>query len=181
MNAHEKMKICAAALAMMAIAFLFFTSGGSAVAQQDDLKKAFDLMKSEALGVLKLDMAGAEVTKALGRPEKQTKPKIWGSDGYYHETWEYPGRGISLDIVSKTLKEKRTVSGLTINAPCTYATRKGIKIGSTYQEVKKAYASFIDSESSDKERIVAGSVYGGLIFSFKEGKVVRIFIGAAAE
>jgi len=28
---------------------------------------------------------------------------------------------------------------------------------------------------------VAGSIYGGAIFNLKDGKVVQIFIGAAAE
>ena len=48
--------------------------------------------------------------------------------------------------------------------------------------MKAAYADAIDPESgAEDESIVAGSVYGGVIFSMRDGKVEEIFIGAAAE
>jgi ribose 5-phosphate isomerase len=69
-----------------------------------------------------------------------------------------------------------------MEAPCDLRTWLGIGIGSTYEQTVKAYKDYIDKEMSDKARIVAGSIYGGVIFSFdSKGKVNGIFIGAAAE
>jgi hypothetical protein len=169
-----------AAIILMAVV-LFINFHGSVFSQNDDLKKAFLFMKSEALGAIRITMPAAEVTRALGRTEKQTRAKLWEADGMYHETWGYRSRGIVLDVVSDSPKGKRTVASAEITAPCTFATKKGMKIGSSYDEVKKAYADNIDPEGSDKIKITAGSPYGGLLFFFKGGKVVRIFLGAAAE
>jgi hypothetical protein len=55
-------------------------------------------------------------------------------------------------------------------------------IGSTYKEVMAAYEKMIDQTNTDNKTITAGSVYGGIIFTFgKEEKVERVFVGAAAE
>ena len=71
---------------------------------------------------------------------------------------------------------------ITLAAPCTLATKRGIRIGSTEQEVKKAYKKDWNKEDSTSSgRFVAGSIYGGIVFEFQNGKVSRIFLGAAAE
>jgi hypothetical protein len=76
----------------------------------------------------------------------------------------------------------KTVFSLTASAGCQLATARGIKIGSPEASVRKVYAKERDKEQTpDGATFVAGSVYGGVIFSFKEGKVSQIFIGAAAE
>jgi hypothetical protein len=54
-------------------------------------------------------------------------------------------------------------------------------IGSSYAEVEQAYKKDIDAESTNKEQITVGSVYDGIIFKFKDGKVSKIFLGGAAE
>jgi hypothetical protein len=36
-------------------------------------------------------------------------------------------------------------------------------------------------ENTNRENLVAGSVYGGLFFKIEKGKVVEIFLGAGAE
>jgi len=55
------------------------------------------------------------------------------------------------------------------------------KPGSGLEDVKKAYLSYIDPNSSNENEIIAGTVYGGIIFKFAGQKVRSIFIGAAAE
>lgn len=48
----------------------------------------------------------------------------------------------------------------------------------------KAYGSFEDKENASaakKNSFVAGSIYGGILFTFKDNKVSSIFFGAAAE
>jgi hypothetical protein len=56
-----------------------------------------------------------------------------------------------------------------------------MRIGSSYAEVQEAYKKDIDPEATDKTQITVGSVYGGIIFSFKNDKAEKIFLGAEAE
>ena len=71
---------------------------------------------------------------------------------------------------------------MTAAGACQLATARGIKIGSTEAAVKKAYAKERDKEQTKAgESFTAGSIYDGVIFTFKDGKVSQIFIGAAAE
>ena len=44
-----------------------------------------------------------------------------------------------------------------------------------------AYSDKINADESSDEMIVVGSIYGGMVFSFENGKVKQIFIGAGAE
>ena len=74
-----------------------------------------------------------------------------------------------------------TVFSITITSPCGFRTKKNMGIGSTYKEVMAAYENDIDKSFTDKNSITVGSVYGGIIFSFKNDKAEKIFIGAAAE
>lgn len=71
---------------------------------------------------------------------------------------------------------------MTITSPSTLQTQRGIRIGSTEQEVIKAYGRFQNAEDSKPgELLVAGSIFGGAMFNFHQGRVSGIFIGAAAE
>ena len=79
-------------------------------------------------------------------------------------------------------KKDETVSMIRATAGCTLATARGVKIGSTEAAVNKAYGKERDKESSKAgQSFVAGSLYEGVVFTFKDGKVSGIFIGAAAE
>ena len=89
---------------------------------------------------------------------------------------DYPRHGLREEGAPKAIES------ITVVSPSDLSTKSGIRIGSTEQEVMKAYASHWNKEdSSPSKTFVAGSVYGGLIFDFKAGKVSRIFLGAAAE
>lgn len=71
---------------------------------------------------------------------------------------------------------------ITAGARCKLATTRGIKIGSTEAEVRKAYQDVENKEESEAGKsFVAGSIYGGVIFTLEKGRVVEIFMGAAAE
>ena len=73
------------------------------------------------------------------------------------------------------------MANITASAPCTFATRKGIKIGDAESRARKAYTENVDRESSDPRTLVVGSVYDGIIFNFTEGKVSGIFFGASGK
>ena len=69
-----------------------------------------------------------------------------------------------------------------IKKPCDYKTQRGIQIGSSDTEVQNAYKNEINPQDSKPHAtIVAGTVYGGIIFDLTNGFVTSIFIGAATE
>lgn len=130
---------------------------------------------------------------SLGQSEKMLKNKLhcsikrgsdtlWGADGIYHQTWDCDNAGISFDMVSNSKGGVKTIASITISTPSKLKTKRGIQIGDTEQAVIQAYQNEKDAEATTPTEVfVAGSVYGGLIFQFKEGKVESIFLGASAE
>ncbi len=167
-------------LAALALGFAALTAPSSAAeADQDAASK---MLKAERLGELRLELPEKDVLKLLGKPEKQSKVVLQEADGMYVQTWSYPAKGLDLTMSAEKKGGPKTIASITAFAPCDLSTKKGIKIGSTEGETRKAYAAWADRENaSEKNTFIAGSVYGGIIFNFAKGKVSRIFFGAAAE
>ena len=66
--------------------------------------------------------------------------------------------------------------------PSKLKTKRGIGIGDTYEQVRKIYQQYEDRENSiPSKTFVAGSIYGGLIFTFKNNRVTQIYLGSVAE
>lgn len=145
----------------------------------DNSETEFSVMENESLGNLKYGMPIQEVIKSLGNPDRETEPEFWTGDGEYHRKVEYLKQGITLDVVGG--QETQTINMITLNNPSKLKTLKKVGIGSSYREVEEAYMEQIARDFSNSESIVVGSIYGGLIFYFKNSKVESIFIGAAAE
>ena len=142
----------------------------------------FELMKSECFGQLKLDLTAAQVIEILGSPKTKGESNLWGADGLYHQDWYYPQQGITLNMASEKAQERQSVASIKLMSPSTLKTRRGIGIGDSYTKVMQAYKDEEERESSiSSKSFVAGSIYGGLIFSFENGRVNEIFLGAAAE
>ena len=140
------------------------------------------MLRAERLGGLRLGLPEKEVLKLLGSPATRGKLVFQEADGNYVQDWHYPDKGIELLMSAGEKKSGvKTIANMTASAPCTFATRKGIKIGDAESAARKAYAEHVDRESSDPGTLVVGSIYGGIIFDFTKGKVSRIFFGAAAE
>jgi hypothetical protein len=143
----------------------------------------FELLKSEQIGTLKLDTEASKLKLPLGCGSVKRGPDTyWGADGAYHQDWVYKNCGLSLGFFRGTMKEPQKLFSVSIKAPSRLRTQRGIGIGSTELAVLKAYAKeYNPTESKKDETLVVGSVYGGLIFTLKQHKVVEIFMGAAAE
>lgn len=138
--------------------------------------------EKETIGGLHIGLSEKEVNKLVPCKPKPGRDRFWHADGEYHQAWKYPDCGIELDMISDKKGRAKTVGSITVTSPSTMRTSKGIGIGSTEQEVARAYGRFKNKEDSrGSEFFVAGSIYGGLMFDFKQGKVKRIFIGAGAE
>ena len=143
------------------------------------LQIGFALMK-ENMGPISIGISAEDTLKILGKPEQKSDARIWGADGLEHQSWSYPTQGIELGMVQK--EGKQSVAGISIKSPCDFKTQRGIQIGSHAPEVHAAYKNEINPQNSNPEStIVAGTVYGGIIFGLKDNIVTSIFIGAAAE
>jgi hypothetical protein len=143
-------------------------------------EKAGKSITSEPLGDLALGKKAAEVEKVLGKPESKGKKTFQEATGTHVQEWNYPAKGLT--ITMEFAKKNETVSMIRAKGSCALATARGIKIGSPEAAVSKAYGKERDKESSEAGKsFVAGSVYDGVIFTIKDGKVSEIFIGAAAE
>jgi hypothetical protein len=146
--------------------------------------KAAQLMAGESLGGIKIGMAEKKLQDLIGQPKKKGQMKLTEATGEYDQTWLYPDKGLEITLSAPSKTGAKTVTSFTASTGCGLTTTKGIKIGSAEAEVRKAYGSFEDKEDasmSEKNSFVAGSIYGGIIFTFKDKKVTRIFFGAAAE
>lgn len=143
-----------------------------------------ELMASEAVGSVRLDMTLTDLVKALGEPDTKTAPELWGADGLEHMTYNYSGEGLVVDLShAPGAKDDPIVASISAVSPCKLATARGIKLGDTEGAVMTAYSDAIDpvTNPQDDGRIIAGSEFGGVVFTMKDGKVSAIFIGASAE
>ena len=157
---------------------IMLMSASGVCADVDYLKLGFDIMKNEAVGFLKIGLAAAEVLAGLGEPADKSPIRIWGADGLEHQKWRYPAKGIEFDMVKRD--GAFLVNMISITTPCEYKTKQGIGIGSSVKEVQAAYPNQLNPAVNDT-KLVAGTVYGGIIFGMGGGAVSSIFIGAATE
>ena len=136
----------------------------------------------KSIGNLFVDMKQDQLLAALGQPLSKSKAEEWGADGLFHQDWKYPTQGLVLNMSSENAKmEASRIFSITVSSPSTLLTNKNTGIGSSYSEILRLYDKMIDRSATDDTIITVGSIYDGMIFNFKDGKVSRIFIGAAAE
>jgi hypothetical protein len=142
----------------------------------------FALLREERMGNLRIGLSEGEVKKNIHCTLKRGPEELWDADGAYHQEWEYVGCGITLGMVSEKKGALKSIESITLVSPSNLSTKRGIRIGSTEQEVIKAYKPFWNREDSTPSRyFVAGTIYGGLMFDFENDQVSQIFLGASAE
>lgn len=148
----------------------------------DEKQSAPGLMNSDGLGELRLDMPERRVIELLGEPEEKGEKLLSEADALYHQEWRYPRQGLFLDLASASTDDKQRIASIRAGLHSVLETTKGIKVGDSFSSVNKAYGDQLDADNSDPPfTLLAGSLYAGLLFSFEEGKVIQIFLGAAAE
>ena len=137
----------------------------------------------ETFGDIKIGQPHVKTIAAIGQPDKKSKLEEWGADGQMHTDWTYNSKGLTLNMSFAKGSTDTTgyVFSITADSKATFKTRAGMGMGNTYAEVQEAYKRDIDKESTTKDQITVGSIYGGIIFSFKNEKVANIFLGAVAE
>jgi len=140
----------------------------------------FELLEKELISGIRIGTNALDLVNIIGEPTRKSKSELWGADGFYHQTWFYESKGLELDIVSEN-KNIQNVGRITVTIKNSDKTQRNIGIGNTMQEVKEAYKKSIDNELTSENSLTAGTVFGGIIFSFKDNKLTEIFIGAASE
>lgn len=142
---------------------------------------ALDLLARESVCGIKIDMPEKIVAGNFGNWE-HSPIEYWPADGLYHQRRYLASRDIELNFSSEDSSfEKPVVSSILLGERANLKTARNVGIGSSYDQVYSAYRDDINKEESNDSVLVAGSVYGGLIFMLENGKVSRIFLGAAAE
>ena len=143
---------------------------------------AFALLREERIGSLGIDLPESEVAKMTDCELQRGPEELWGADGAYHQEWTDAACGLTVGMVSEEKGGQKSVESISLISPGNLATKRGIRIGSSEQEVMAAYKPYWNKEESEHfGSFVGGSIYGGLLFDFNNGKVSRIFLGAAAE
>lgn len=137
------------------------------------------LMGQEAIGPVRIGMSSDRVVKALGHPDSKSLSVVSEVDAKPHQRWFYKKQGLVLDMISESAKQK--VDTVTVSAPSTLKTKRGVGIGANKDSVLTSYAAEIDPSPADGQTIVAGTVYGGLIFGLEKGRVISLVLGAVAE
>lgn len=129
-----------------------------------------------------LGLPAADLERRLGvPPSTKSKPVLEGATGDYVSTWVFADLGVRAKMSSAEENLAPTLSALTITPPALLKTPEEIGIGSAKDAVTAAYGPAVNAEESTPQRIVVGSVFGGIIFTMKNEKVSEIFVGAAAE
>ena len=137
----------------------------------------------ERLGGLSLGLPEKDIPASLPCPPTKSRETYEGATGDYVQTWKFPACGVVLKMSSAKPGGAKQIADITVTRPSELTTARGIRIGSTEREVLEAYGRYRDREGASKKgrNFVAGSIYDGLMFEFRDGEVVRIFLGAAAE
>lgn len=137
----------------------------------------------ERIGGLRLGMPEKGVHANIACKPKKSKEVLEAATGEYIQMWKCSECGIELKMSSGRKGGPKTVASITVSSPCDLVTGRGIRIGSTEAEVLVAYGRYREEDGGSEEgkRFVAGSIYDGMIFDLEDGRVVAIFLGAAAE
>jgi len=138
----------------------------------------FSFYDGEAIGPLHVKMTDKELIAVLGKPRSRQKPSEEGATGEWVGSWTWAGA--SALVVSDTRNGPRTARDVSVIAPSTYATKRGIHLGSTRPDVERVYPRSPEDQQQDPDSYVVGSVYGGLLFTFAHDRVTSISIGVFA-
>ena len=161
--------------------FTLASSAPTNILSGDDLEE-FSLIRSESFGGLKLDMTIQEFEPLLPCTVVKGEPILWAGIGEIMQEWNYSDCGVKLQLSTVDPETPQIISSIIVRPPSEMETSRGIHIGSTEQEVTEAYADYLDEDYSvSGDTLVAGSIYGGLVFTFKDNLVESMFLGAGAE
>lgn len=145
-------------------------------------KPAFK-MEEERIGSLRLGMPEQAVAAAVTCAGRKSAVEAEAATGWFVWSWKMPECGLDIGMYAESRTGPWAVNSIMVTAPSKAATSRGIHIGSSEAEVEAAYGDVQDMEGTSEsgQSFIAGSIYGGLMLRFEEGRVTGMFLGAAAE
>lgn len=150
--------------------------------QPHDAACRVEQVRDEALGGIRPGMSETDLIAAIGNPGSRKGPFDEAATGLMIEYWDWNAEGITVDMASEGIDKPRTVARVVLRAPCALTTERGVAVGAGEQDVIEAYATLADPDFSvEGEKLVVGSIYEGMIFTFVRGRVTTIFLGSGAE
>lgn len=132
----------------------------------------------ETIGGFKLGMDERKVLGVLGQPKSKGFPTEEGATGDFVSDWEW--KGITVGMAAGRRSGPFHVRSISVDTPSTFATSRGIHVGSTLAELSKIYPRNTEEGNADPNQYLVGSVYGGELFTLEKDKVASIFLGAMA-
>jgi hypothetical protein len=138
----------------------------------------YSFYEMEAIGPLRATMTDKELVAVLGAPRAKQPPVAEAATGAWVSSWTW--RGASALMSGDTNQGPWQARDVSVSAPSSYATKRGIRIGSTRADVERLYPRSLDDQQQDPDTYVVGSIYGGMLFSFTRDRVSAISIGVFA-
>jgi hypothetical protein len=139
------------------------------------------LERLQRIGPIRIAMTVSALRQAVGPAAHEGDPEVDAPSGWTMQSWSYPNYGLNVRLATDTSQRGTSkVWGFTAKAPCRWKTPEGIGIGSPRQQVEAAYPDQINRKASSEGQILVGKSHDGIIFSFKNGIVVRIDVGPGA-
>lgn len=148
-------------------------AAGAAAAEEDETQ----ILEVEAIGPLQFGSRGTDLVKHLGAPKTKSPGSYEGATGGYVSWWSWPGVGATMVAGKPT--GPWLARSIQVSAPSKLATKAGIRIGSSRKEVEAKYQRG-SMDQGEPESFLAGSPYGGMYFTFKDGVVTEIGLGVFA-
>jgi len=127
------------------------------------------------------DQDADKLVALFGAPATKSEIEEQGADGMFVTDWAWPDKGLVIGLAAGKKDGPFKSTSVRLAAPATLKTEKGIGIGSSVADVKKAYGKAINKQDSRPETLIVGSLYGGTFFDIADDKVTGIFLGAGAE
>jgi hypothetical protein len=135
------------------------------------------ILDTETIGGLKIGADEKAILAALGAPRHKDKAVQEGATMDFVSEWAWPTA--SINMVSDTGKPPWKARLISIAKASTLETSQHIHVGSTRADVEKTYKRS-DEDDGKPDQFLVGSIYGGLMFEFKNDRVVTISMGPFA-
>lgn len=120
-----------------------------------------------------------DIIEILGQPTSKSKAVEQGYGGE-HQDWIYEGKGIKIDM-NRFDEGDYSTSFIYLKSPFKYKTKEGIGIGSTKEEVTRAYKDIISRYEKDWEgndtAIIGPSASSGMTIIFTNNKITEVKMG----
>lgn len=116
-----------------------------------------------------------EIVEVLGQPSSKSEAIEQGYGGT-HQNWIYEEDGIEIEMTKFDEDEAYGSSYITFKSPFKYKTSEGIGIGSTREELERAYKDIIEA-AEEQASTVHLKVQSDAMVEFKDNQIVSVTVG----